>query len=110
MRLPAPLFTAAIYGHLASAVLVFAFSLMPLSGQAYWRVVREYCRHCRSLKRCRRPGQTISRARGPSVMGNSSMHRKMASLFVPLGVTSIGIALIAKQTATKRPEVLIRRL
>ena len=36
-------------------------------------------------------------------MGNSSMHRKMASLFVPLGVISIGIALIAQQTATEAP-------
>jgi CxxC motif-containing protein (DUF1111 family) len=31
------------------------------------------------------------------------MHRKMASLFVPLGVISIGIALVAQQTATEAP-------
>jgi hypothetical protein len=53
-------FAAAIYGHLASAVLVFTFSLIPLSGQAYWRIVREYCRHCGSLKRCRHPARRLA--------------------------------------------------
>ena len=34
------------------------------------------------------------------------MHRKMASLFVPLGVISIGIALVAQQNATEAPRGL----
>src|SRR5260370_9585677 len=97
MRLRPP-----FYGHLASAVLVFAFSLMPLSGQAYRSMVKEYCRHCGSLKRCRCPARRLAKDGGPSVMGNSLM-QKMASLFVPLGVISIGIALVALQTPTEAP-------